>query len=418
MADEKEVDKEDENVSSPPDQEGEIDASAGEGEDSASANDAAPETDAAAEPGEEDDTGDAPEAEGESGTAEVSETSDALGKSDDESDDEAGAAGEQGEDGSENGSEDEAEDEAEEEPEDGEAEEGESLPMTAVVEAILFAAREPLKPAQIARAVGKRTRQDAVRAAVEELNVHYLETGRAFEIAEISERYQLMSRPEYARHIMRIYPKRELHADKDKSNRLTPAAMDTLAIIAYKQPVMRSEIERIRGVACGPVLKMLIERGSVKQVGRRTDLVGKPSVFGTTEKFLAEFGLGSLDELPLRNDYLPAPGEEPQVELLPEEGENAEAASQTDAPGENGADAAQAVQPQESAPDTEESHHEPEPETGVEGAAVQEATETAEGAESAEDEPDGAEPPEAGAPPGDEADEAQPDDEAGPPLPF
>lgn len=212
----------------------------------------------------------------------------------------------------------EEEEGAEEDGDELEAEEGEALPITSVVEAILFAAREPLKPVQIARAVGKRTRKDAVIAAVDELNVQYLETGRAFEIAEISERYQLMSRPEYARHIMRIYPKRDLQSDKEKAHRLTPAAMDTLAIVAYKQPVMRSEIERIRGVACGPVLKMLIERGSVKQVGRRVDLMGKPSVFGTTEQFLAEFGLGSLDELPLRNDYLPPPGEEPQVELLPD----------------------------------------------------------------------------------------------------
>lgn len=263
---------------------------------------------------------------------------DAEGERDEPSGSDASESGEEGGEPQESdGREDEGEaepgsEEGDEEDEDA-GEEGEALPIAAVVEAVLFAAREPLKPAQIARAVGKRTRQDAVRAAVEELNVHYLETGRAFEIAEISERYQLMSRPEYARHIMRIYPKRELQSDKDKSQRLTPAALDTLAIIAYKQPVMRSEIERIRGVACGPVLKMLIERGSVKPVGR-LEVIGKPTVFGTTEKFLAEFGLGSLDELPLRNSFLPPPGEEPKVELFPEEngGENAAAAPET--PGE------------------------------------------------------------------------------------
>ncbi len=176
------------------------------------------------------------------------------------------------------------------------------FPLASVVEAILFAARDPLKPVQIARAVGRRTRQNQVRDAVAELNVHYLETGRAFEIAEISGRFQLMSRPEYAEQIMRIYPKKEL-GEKEKRERLTPAALDTLAIIAYKQPVMRSEIEHIRGVACGPMLKTLIERGTVREVGRRTDLVGKPAVFGTTERFLVEFGLGSLEELPLRNEF-------------------------------------------------------------------------------------------------------------------
>ncbi len=201
------------------------------------------------------------------------------------------------------------------------------LAVASVVEAILFAAREPLKIAQIARAVGKRTRQETVREAIDELNVQYLETARAFEIAEISGRYQLMSRPEYAEHIMRIYPKREL-TDKDKSHRLTPAALDTLAIIAYKQPVMRSEIEHIRGVACGPVLKALIERGSVREVGRRADLVGKPAVFGTTERFLAEFGLGSLEELPLRNEFQSFPGMEPPVEMTliqPEGGDDGQA---------------------------------------------------------------------------------------------
>lgn len=269
-----------------------------------------------------------------------------------------------------------AEDEDGDDDEEEVAEEGtenvEALPLASVVEALLFAAREALKPAQIARAVGKGTRQDAIRTAVEELNVHYLETGRAFEIAEISERYQLMSRPEYARHIMRIYPKRDLQTDKDKTQRLTPAAMDTLAIIAYKQPVMRSEIERIRGVACGPVLKMLIERGSVKQIGRRTDLVGKPAVFGTTERFLAEFGLGSLDELPLRNDYLPAPGEEPQVELIPD-GDNTEPAEAAE---EAPTDAAEAPEAQpETAPEEASEAQPPAPQEDEEPPAEDDAPE-------------------------------------------
>lgn len=222
-------------------------------------------------------------------------------------------------DASEAGEDDEADDEESEEDgegEEGDAEEatpGDGLPLTSVVEAVLFAAREPLKAAQIARAAGKRTRHDAVRQAIDELNVQYLETSRSFEIAEISGRYQLMSRPEFADYIMRIYPKKELE-EKDKTQRLTPAMLDTLAIIAYKQPVMRSEIDHIRGVSCANALRALIERGSVKEVGRRTDLVGKPAVFGTTERFLAEFGLGSLDELPMRHEFI-EPGGPPPVEL-------------------------------------------------------------------------------------------------------
>ncbi len=198
------------------------------------------------------------------------------------------------------------------EPGDGE-EDGEASPLSlsSIVEAVLFAARDPLKLAQIARACGRRIRQDAVREAIGELNVHYLETGRAFEIAEISGRHQLMSRPEFAPHIMRIYPKREVAGEKEGARqRLTPTALDTLAIIAYKQPVTRAEIEHIRGVGCGPVLKTLMERDSIRIAGKRMDVLGQPLVYGTTESFLAEFGLGSLDELPMRNDFLTLLGAE------------------------------------------------------------------------------------------------------------
>lgn len=208
-------------------------------------------------------------------------------------------------DGEEADNDDESEeDEDDAEEEDGGAEDaGPELPLESVVEAVLFASREPLKLKQLARAAGRRVRQDAVREAIDRLNLHYLETGRAFEIAEISQRYQLMSRPEYVSYISKVQPKRE-PGEKEKSNKLSPAALDTLSIVAYKQPVTRAEIERIRGVGCGPALKALIERGSVRVAGKRTDLIGQPLTYGSTEAFLVEFGLGSLDELPLRNEFL------------------------------------------------------------------------------------------------------------------
>lgn len=268
----------------------------------------------------------------------------------------------------------EAEGEAEEaESEAEEEEEGEALPLISVVEALLFAAREPLKPAQIARAVGKRTRQEAVRAAVDELNVHYLETGRSFEIAEISGRYQLMSRPEYVKNIMRIYPKRELN-DKDKSHRLTPAALDTLSIIAYKQPVTRAEIERIRGVGCGPALRMLIERGSVRVAGKKEDVLGQPLVYGTTEAFLAEFGLGSLDELPMRNEFIAAGITEPPplAESFAEESEASEAPA-GDEPEETSTPVS----------DTSEETEEPLAQKEVAASETDKCDETAEGSEEA-----------------------------------
>lgn len=279
-------------------------------------------------PGRENDNApatDAPPAEGGAAFDEIEETENSGEAEDGPEEDAAGEP----DDDEENAGED-----ADEDGEDGEPDERDlpSLPMTAVVEALLFAAREPLKPAQIARAVGRRTRQDAVRAAVDELNVQYLETARAFEIAEISGRFQLMSRPEYAEHIMRIYPKRELTDKESRAKRLTPAMLDTLAIVAYRQPVMRSEIEHIRGVPCGPALRSLIERGSVREIGRRSDLVGKPAVFGTTERFLAEFGLGSIEELPMRSEFIAA-GPAPQVEMAaPQE----DAAPEPETGGERG----------------------------------------------------------------------------------
>ncbi len=208
---------------------------------------------------------------------------------------------------------------------EGGEEEASPLPLASVVEAVLFAARDALKLPQIARACGRRVRQDAVRSAMDELNVHYLETGRAFEIAEISGRFQLMSRPEFAPHIMKLYPKRDLAGDREKTRqRLTATALDTLAIIAYKQPVTRAEIEHIRGVGCGPVLKTLMERDSIKIVGKRAEILGQPLVYGTTENFLAEFGLGSLDELPMRNDFLTILGAEIPPVAVEASGEEAE----------------------------------------------------------------------------------------------
>jgi|GEM_PF-569122 len=216
----------------------------------------------------------------------------------------AGGESENEESGEEADDDESGEDEDETGTEDGDEESaGPELPLESVVEAVLFASREPLKLKQLARAAGRRVRQDAVREAIDRLNLHYLETSRAFEIAEISQRYQLMSRPEYVSYIAKVQPKRE-PGEKEKSNKLSPAALDTLSIVAYKQPVTRAEIERIRGVGCGPALKALIERGSVRVAGKRTDLVGQPLTYGTTEAFLVEFGLGSLDELPLRNEFL------------------------------------------------------------------------------------------------------------------
>lgn len=195
---------------------------------------------------------------------------------------------------------------AEEATQDG-AEQGDEqlpdLPLTSVVEAVLFASPDPLSLARIAKAAGRRVRQDAVRAAIDELNVRYLETGRAFEIAETAGKWQFMSRPEYYQFIARACP-------RDRSSQavraLSPAVLETLAVIAYKQPVTRGDILRVRGVDPAPALKTLIERGYVVTGARRTDVIGQPLTYVTTDAFLTDFGLGNLEELPMRADVLAA----------------------------------------------------------------------------------------------------------------
>ncbi len=194
------------------------------------------------------------------------------------------------------GAEGEAED-SDEAAADDEAEPEIELPLGNVIEALLFAAREPLKLAQLAKCVRKGTRLEVVREAVATLNQAYLDTGRSFEIVEVSGKFQFMSRPEYSPYLVKLLGRSKKPEESDR--KLTPAALDTLSIVAYKQPIARAEIETIRGVGCGPVLRALLERGSVRIVGRKTDVVGQPLLYGTTEDFLNEFGLSSLEGLPM-----------------------------------------------------------------------------------------------------------------------
>ncbi|MDR1535201.1 MAG: SMC-Scp complex subunit ScpB [Planctomycetota bacterium] len=182
-----------------------------------------------------------------------------------------------------------------------ETEFGDSSPaLPAVIESLLFAASEPVKLSQLARAAGGGVRQEAVRAAIDELNVFYLESGRAYEIVEISGCFQMLSRPEYLDYIGRLRSRRET-PEKGAAASLTPPILETLAIIAYKQPVTRADIERIRGVGCDSALRLLLERGSITPVGKK-NVVGQPRLYGTTDTFLSEFGLGSLEELPHRDE--------------------------------------------------------------------------------------------------------------------
>lgn len=133
-----------------------------------------------------------------------------------------------------------------------------------------------------------------VRGAIGRLNAGYEETRRAFRIVQVAGGHQVMTQPEHGEVLARLRGDRQL-------SRLTPAALETLAIIAYRQPVLRADLEAIRGVACGEVLRGLLERRLVRIVGRAEEL-GRPMLYGTTKEFLQIFGLGSLKDLPKPED--------------------------------------------------------------------------------------------------------------------
>ncbi len=165
----------------------------------------------------------------------------------------------------------------------------EFVPTTeSVLEAILFAADEPLTDSKLAGIVEITAKQ--VREGIESLNARYAAENHAFRIEQIAGGYQMLTLNTY-----NFWLKKMLRARSD--NKLSPAAMETLAIIAYKQPVIRADIEAIRGVAAGEVIRSLMYKGLVKITGR-AEVLGHPMLYGTTRKFLEVFGLNSLKDLP------------------------------------------------------------------------------------------------------------------------
>jgi segregation and condensation protein B len=138
-----------------------------------------------------------------------------------------------------------------------------------------------------------------ITQAIAALNAVYEETGRSFRIEQVAGGWQLMTLPRFAAVLQ------ELHKARTQS-KLTPAQMETLAIIAYKQPILRADIEAIRGVACGEVVRALMERHLVKIVGRAEE-IGRPMLYGTTKYFLEIFGLSSLKDLPKAEELKPTP---------------------------------------------------------------------------------------------------------------
>lgn len=189
-----------------------------------------------------------------------------------------------------------------------------------IVEAVLFASDAPLTADEIARADSELD-EDKVEEALQFLRAEYDDAQRAFEIVEVAEGYQILTRSEFATYLERF-------DTVPRPSRLSGPALETLAIIAYRQPIGRLEIEYIRGVGASGVVRSLVDRRLIDVVGRAEGL-GRPLLYGTTPFFLEHFGFKSLEDLP-RPEELPVLLRE-RIPLGPED-EDAEDDAQLEAP--------------------------------------------------------------------------------------
>lgn len=172
---------------------------------------------------------------------------------------------------------------ANEEPFDPEA-------MAVIAEALLFASGEPVALERLAEVAGVKASEMEIALSLLE---QHLSNGRGIELVKVADKYQLRTKSHCSRFIQALA--------QVKPKRLSPAALETLSIVAYRQPVVRSDIEKIRGVDATPTIKTLLDRRLIKIVGHQAT-VGQPALYGTTEEFLKLFGLSSLSELPSLRD--------------------------------------------------------------------------------------------------------------------
>jgi segregation and condensation protein B len=181
-----------------------------------------------------------------------------------------------------------------------------------IAEALILASPDPVPAARLASVIPRCTPARA-RTLVDALNAEYAEQERAFEICEVAGGYQVRTLAEHASYLQRLQPVRPF--------RLSQAALETLAIAAYRQPVTRAEVEYVRGVDAGAVLRSLLERKLLRIAGHR-EVAGRPLLYATTRRFLEVFGLARLEDLPTLRDIEeiapsePMPGSEPDGEAF------------------------------------------------------------------------------------------------------
>lgn len=192
------------------------------------------------------------------------------------------------------------------------------MELKLILESILFSAQKPLSPKELRALLAaaadleeseeaaewKGIKESALTTALEELGLEHQRAERSYVLACVAGAWQFVARPEYAPWI------KALVGQKPKPPRLSQPALETLAIIAYRQPVTRAEVEQVRGVNVDGVMQTLLERGLVEQVGR-AEVVGRPMTYGTTPLFLEYFGLANLEELPAGDELRRLPVERP-----------------------------------------------------------------------------------------------------------
>src|SRR6267154_107653 len=190
-----------------------------------------------------------------------------------------------------------------------------------ILESILFSAQKPLSLKEIREVFAcapehaegdetarglKKVKEDDLTAALEQLAREHEEAKRSYRLACVAGSWQFVTQPEYAPWL------KALVGHKIRPPRLSQPALETLAIIAYRQPITRAEIEQVRGVAVDGVMQTLLERGLVEQVGR-AEVVGRPMTYGTTSLFLEYFGLRSLEDLPVADELRRIVVQKPQA---------------------------------------------------------------------------------------------------------
>jgi len=193
------------------------------------------------------------------------------------------------------------------------------MELKAILEAILFNSQRPLTPQELREILiktaeeseesearqFKKTPLSNIVAALEQLQREWDEARRSFRLACVADAWQFVSCPEFAPWM------KTLVGQKNRPPRLTQAALETLAVVAYRQPVTRAEIEQVRGVAVDGVMQTLLERGLVAQVGK-AEVPGRPALYGTTPQFLEYFGLRSLEDLPAAEELRRIPVQKPE----------------------------------------------------------------------------------------------------------